>query len=92
MAQVAAGLPDARVVDAAIIGGPSAGDAVLHLSGDHAAEAAELFGVGMLSVRVLDTPFGSASALKACYAVTSKAVTARGDVTGGRVLPRRRRT
>lgn len=76
VARVAAELLDARVVDGAIIGGPSVGDAVLHLAGADAVEAAGLFAADRLPVRVLEGPFGSASALKASYAATSKAVTA----------------
>lgn len=74
--QVAELMPGVDVVDGAVIGGASTADAVLHLSGPGAAAATELFDPATLTVRVLDGPFGSASALKACYAVTSKAVTA----------------
>lgn len=76
VARVARALPTAQVIDGAIIGGPSTEDAVLHLSGEHAAEAAALFAPESLTVQVMEGPFGSASALKACYALTSKAMTA----------------
>lgn len=66
----------ATVVDGAVIGGPCTDSAVLHLAGPGAPEAADLFDSRTLTVRVLDAPFGSASALKACYALTSKGVTA----------------
>lgn len=69
-------LPEARVVDAGIIGGPSTDDAVLHLAGAAAKQAAELFDPETLRVNVLDGPVGAASALKACYAASSKAVSA----------------
>lgn len=69
-------MPGVDVIDGAVIGGPLTADAVLHLSGPGAVSAAELFDPGTLTVRVLDGPLGSASALKACYALTSKAVTA----------------
>jgi len=69
-------MPGVDVIDGAVIGGPSTADAVLHLSGPGAEAAAELFDPTTLTARVLAGPFGSASALKACYAVTSKAVTA----------------
>lgn len=69
-------LPSVDVIDGAVIGGPSSDDAVLHLAGPGADAAAHLFDPATLTVRVLDGPFGSASALKACYALTSKAVTA----------------
>lgn len=59
-----------------MIGGPSTVDAVLHLSGPGAADAGALFDPSTLTVRILDAPVGAASALKACYAMTSKAVTA----------------
>lgn len=73
---VAAALSAATVVDGGIIGGPSTDDAVLHLSGEGAPDAADLFGPRVLRVDVLDGPVGMASALKACYAASSKAVTA----------------
>lgn len=74
--RVAGLLPDARVVDGGIIGGPSTDDAVLHLAGAAAEEAAGLFDPATLRVVVLGGPAGSASALKACYATSSKAVSA----------------
>jgi 3-hydroxyisobutyrate dehydrogenase-like beta-hydroxyacid dehydrogenase len=69
-------LPDATLVDGAVIGGPSPDDAVLHLAGAAAGSVAELFDPAVLTVHVLDGPVGSASALKACYAASTKAVTA----------------
>lgn len=75
--RVAGLLSDARVVDGGIIGGPSTDDAVLHLAGAAAEEAAAgLFDPATLRVVVLAGPAGSASALKACYATSSKAVSA----------------
>lgn len=72
--RVADVLPGVDVVDGAVIGGPSTADAVLHLCGPGAAQAATLFDAATLTVRVLDRPFGAASALKACYALVSKAM------------------
>lgn len=69
-------LRHARVVDAGIIGGPSSDDAVLHLAGAAAAEVASLFDPETLRVSVLDGAVGAASALKASYAASSKAVSA----------------
>jgi len=73
---VAGLLPGARVVDAGIIGGPSTSDAVLYLAGPDVGDAAMLFDAGVVRVVELSGPAGSASALKACYAASSKAVSA----------------
>lgn len=75
VSELAGVLPTGTVVDGAVIGGPSSHDAMLHLCGERAIEAADLFAPDVLTVRVLAGPLGSASALKACYALTSKAVT-----------------
>lgn len=69
-------LGDARVVDGAVIGGPSTDDAVLYLSGPYAAEASELFDPAVLRTTVLAGVAGSASSLKAAYALSSKGVSA----------------
>jgi 3-hydroxyisobutyrate dehydrogenase-like beta-hydroxyacid dehydrogenase len=76
IAAIAEALPEATVLDGAVIGGPSSDDAVLHLAGNAAGRAATLFHPDVLTVHVLDGEVGSASALKACYAASSKAVTA----------------
>lgn len=73
---VAGALSNAQVVDGGIIGGPTSDDAVLYLAGPAASQVAELFDAATLRVEVLDAPAGSASALKACYAASSKAVSA----------------
>ncbi|WP_214405100.1 DUF1932 domain-containing protein [Pseudonocardia lacus] len=67
-----------HVVDGAIIGLPAwePGPAVLWLSGAGAAEAAELFAGTPFPPRVLGAELGTASALKACFALQTKAVTA----------------
>jgi 3-hydroxyisobutyrate dehydrogenase-like beta-hydroxyacid dehydrogenase len=62
------------VVDGAIIGGPSPTSAVVHLAGPGAEEAAALFDRTIVSVRVVAGELGTASALKACYAASTKAV------------------
>lgn len=69
-------LPDARVVDGAVIGAPRSDSAVLHLAGSAAGEAAALFDAETLRTAQVTGPAGSASALKACYAMSSKAVSA----------------
>jgi 3-hydroxyisobutyrate dehydrogenase-like beta-hydroxyacid dehydrogenase len=69
-------LHDTHVVDGAVIGGPATDDAVLYLAGRAAGEAVELFDPRVLRVVRLTGPGGSASALKACYAASSKAVSA----------------
>jgi hypothetical protein len=65
-------------VDGAFIGPPAweAGHTVLLLSGTHAAAVAELFSGSPFEARVLGPDPGSASALKACYAMQSKAMPA----------------
>jgi 3-hydroxyisobutyrate dehydrogenase-like beta-hydroxyacid dehydrogenase len=67
-------LPD--VVDGAVIGGPSSDGAMMHLAGDRAAEAADLFDPAVVPTRLHAGPVGTASTVKACYAASSKAVTA----------------
>ena len=64
------------VVDGGIIGGPTTGDAAVYLAGPRASDAAALIAPSVVTTRVLDGPLGSASALKACYAASSKAVSA----------------
>jgi 3-hydroxyisobutyrate dehydrogenase-like beta-hydroxyacid dehydrogenase len=67
-----------HVVDGALIGPPAwePGPTVLWLSGPAAATAAELFTGTPFTPRVLGTELGTASALKACFALQSKARTA----------------
>lgn len=67
-----------RVVDGSIIGPPGwqRGDTVLWLSGRAAAAMAALFDGSPFDARVLGTELGTASALKACYALQSKAMPA----------------
>lgn len=72
--EIATLLPD--VVDGAIIGGPSSDDALLHLAGHRAADAAAIFDPAVVRTQLLDGPVGTASTVKACYAASSKAVTA----------------
>jgi 3-hydroxyisobutyrate dehydrogenase-like beta-hydroxyacid dehydrogenase len=69
--------PD-TVVDGSIIGPPAwePGSTVLWLSGAAAATVAELFAGSPFTARVLDAPLGAASALKACFALQSKALPA----------------
>jgi 3-hydroxyisobutyrate dehydrogenase-like beta-hydroxyacid dehydrogenase len=69
--------PD-RVVDGAIIGRPAwePGRTVLWLSGGAAGVIAELFAGSPFVARVLGPDLGMASALKACYALQSKALPA----------------
>ena len=64
------------VVDGAVIGGPSSDDAVLHLAGGRAVAAAAIFDPAVVRTQLHDGPVGTASTLKACYAASSKAVTA----------------
>jgi len=73
MAAIAELLPRARVVDGAVIGGPSSDSASVYVAGADAAAAAALFDHARLTVHLLPGPVGSASALKASYALTSKA-------------------
>lgn len=67
-----------RVVDGAIIGPPAweTGHTVLWLSGTAAGLAAELFTGSPFTARVLGPELGTASALKACFALQSKALPA----------------
>lgn len=67
--------PD-RVVDGAIIGPPAwePGRTVLWLAGAEAAVVADLFAGSPFTPRVLTGPVGTASALKACFALQSKAL------------------
>ncbi|OLT09509.1 phosphogluconate dehydrogenase [Pseudonocardia sp. CNS-139] len=69
--------PD-RVVDGAVIGPPAwePGAAVLWLSGAAAGPVADLFAGSPFDARVLGPQLGAASALKACYAMQSKALPA----------------
>jgi 3-hydroxyisobutyrate dehydrogenase-like beta-hydroxyacid dehydrogenase len=67
--------PD-RVVDGAVIGAPAwrRADTVLWLAGGPAAAVAALFAASPFEARVLPGGLGSASALKACFALQSKAL------------------
>jgi 3-hydroxyisobutyrate dehydrogenase-like beta-hydroxyacid dehydrogenase len=67
-----------RVVDGAIIGPPAwePGHTVLWLSGPDAGDVAALFAGSPFTARVLGTDLGTASALKACFALQSKALPA----------------
>ena len=67
-----------RVVDGAIIGPPAweRGHTVLWLSGPAAGEVAALFTGSPFTARVLGAELGTASALKACFALQSKALPA----------------
>lgn len=68
----------ARYVDGGVIGGPAwkPGSTWLHLSGEHAEEAAALFAAGPLSTNILSREIGAASALKMCFAAQTKGATA----------------
>jgi 3-hydroxyisobutyrate dehydrogenase-like beta-hydroxyacid dehydrogenase len=65
-----------RVVDGAIIGPPAwePGRTVLWLAGAAAPAVAALFDGSPFAAKVLPGPVGSASALKACFALQSKAL------------------
>jgi 3-hydroxyisobutyrate dehydrogenase-like beta-hydroxyacid dehydrogenase len=65
-----------RVVDGAIIGPPAwePGRTVVWLAGDAAPTVAALFDGSPFAARVLPGPVGAASALKACFALQSKAL------------------
>jgi 3-hydroxyisobutyrate dehydrogenase-like beta-hydroxyacid dehydrogenase len=65
-----------HVVDGAVIGPPAwdRGQSVLWLSGRHAGEVAALFAGSPFEAAVLGAELGPASALKACYALQSKAM------------------
>jgi 3-hydroxyisobutyrate dehydrogenase-like beta-hydroxyacid dehydrogenase len=69
--------PD-RVVDGAVIGGPAwhAGDTMLWLAGAQAGAVAALFDGSPFRSRTLPGALGTASALKACFALQSKALPA----------------
>jgi 3-hydroxyisobutyrate dehydrogenase-like beta-hydroxyacid dehydrogenase len=69
--------PD-RVVDGAVIGPPAwePGRAVLWLAGTASRAVAKLFAGTPFEPRVLGSRLGAASALKACYALQSKALPA----------------
>jgi hypothetical protein len=75
---IAALLGADRVVDGAIIGPPAwePGHTVLWLSGPAAADVAALFAGSPFTARVLGPELGTASALKACFALQSKALPA----------------
>ena len=65
-------------IDGGIIGGPAwePGDTFLYLSGERAADIAELFSAGPLETAVIGVGPGKASALKMCYAAYTKGSTA----------------
>jgi hypothetical protein len=65
-----------RVIDGSIIGPPpwEPGHTVLWLSGAAAPDVAELFERSPFAARVLGPELGAASALKACFALQSKAL------------------
>jgi 3-hydroxyisobutyrate dehydrogenase-like beta-hydroxyacid dehydrogenase len=65
-------------VDGGVIGGPAwtPGGTRLYLSGPRAPEVAVRFGAGPLVTEVLGPEVGTASALKMCYAATTKGTTA----------------
>ncbi len=67
--------PD-TVVDGAVIGPPAwePGQSVLWMSGRHADPVAALFDGSPFATRVLGADLGQASALKACFALQSKAL------------------
>jgi 3-hydroxyisobutyrate dehydrogenase-like beta-hydroxyacid dehydrogenase len=67
-----------QVVDGAVIGPPAwePGQSVLWLAGRHAEPVAALFERSPFEARVLDAEPGRASALKACFALRSKALPA----------------
>lgn len=64
-----------HVVDGAVLGPPpwKPDKTVLHLAGARAPEAAALFNSGPLATRIVGARAGLASALKACFALHSKA-------------------
>jgi hypothetical protein len=76
--RIAGLLGDDHVVDGAVIGPPAweSGTTVLWLAGRNAAPVAEVFAGSPFDARVLGTELGAASALKACFALQSKAVPA----------------
>ena len=78
VAEIGALLGAEHVVDGAVIGPPAwePGHSVLWLSGAGADAVAALFGGSPFDARVLGPDIGTASALKACYALQSKALPA----------------
>lgn len=74
--RIAALLGPDRVVDGAVIGPPAwePGQSVLWMSGRHAEPIAALFDGSPFETRVLGADPGQASALKACFALQSKAM------------------
>ena len=76
VASIAELLGRERVVDGAVIGAPAwqRADTVLWLAGEPAKEVAALFASSPFDARVLPGDLGSASALKACFALQSKAL------------------
>jgi hypothetical protein len=78
VAEIARLLGAERVIDGAVIGPPAyrAGQSVLWLAGPHARAVAALFADGVFGTRVLGERAGAASALKACFALHSKALPA----------------
>ena len=68
----------ARFVDGGVIGPPvrAAGSTRLYLSGDAAAEVADLWQASALETRLVDGGAGAASAVKICYAAWTKGTTA----------------
>lgn len=76
--RIADRLGTGRVVDGAVIGPPGwrHGTTVLWLSGPAAGPVAELFAGSPFQARVLGAELGTASALKACFALQSKALPA----------------
>ena len=71
-------LGPATVVDGSVIGPPAwkQGTTVLWLAGEQAQAIADLFAGTPFDARVLGPQLGAASALKACFAVQSKAIPA----------------
>lgn len=78
VAHLAELFPDDGLVDGAVIGPPAweQGTTVLWLSGRHAPSVAELFAGTPFEARQLGPELGRASALKACFALQSKALPA----------------
>ncbi|GEL19431.1 NAD(P)-dependent oxidoreductase [Pseudonocardia asaccharolytica] len=76
--EIGASLGAEKVVDGAVIGPPAweRGHSVLWLSGGAAGVIAELFAGSPFEARVLGPELGTASALKACFALQSKALPA----------------
>jgi hypothetical protein len=76
MVAIAGLLGPAHVVDGGIIGPPAwkPGTTVLHLAGSRAAEVAALFDPTPIEPRLVGTDVGQASAVKACFALQSKAL------------------